>query len=204
MSSDGKDVNESTGRRGGTQDEALRCLVGAIQELSGARHLPVVQQVVTRAARALTGCAGATFVLLDEGQCYYAYEDAIAPLWQGKRFPLEACISGWVIQNGTPAAIADIYADPRIPHEAYRPTFVKSLLMVPIRSANPLGALGAYWAAEHRASERETALLQALADTASVALENVQLYADLARLVRDKPPAYAAVPPGEKREPTRH
>jgi hypothetical protein len=30
-------------------------------------------------------------------------------------------------------AIEDIYLDDRIPHEAYRPTFVKSLAMLPIR-----------------------------------------------------------------------
>src|SRR5262249_56843927 len=54
---------------------------------------------------------------------------AIAPLWKGQRFPMSACISGWSMLNRCPAVISDIYADSRIPHDAYRPTFVKSLVM---------------------------------------------------------------------------
>jgi len=52
----------------------------------------------------------------------------------------------------TPAAIKDIYSDARIPADAYRPTFVKSLAMVPIREAAPIGAIGIYWARQHQAS----------------------------------------------------
>ena len=37
--------------------------------------------------------------------------------------------------------IPDIYVDPRIPADAYRPTFVKSLVMVPIRIKAPIGAI---------------------------------------------------------------
>jgi hypothetical protein len=74
-------------------------LVQAVQELSLARSLPEVQRIVRTAARELTGCDGATFVLRDDGKCYYADEDAIAPLWKGSRFPLERCISGWAMLN---------------------------------------------------------------------------------------------------------
>jgi signal transduction histidine kinase/ActR/RegA family two-component response regulator len=78
-----------------------------------------------------------------------------------------------------PAVIEDVYADPRIPHEAYRPTFVKSLAMVPVRSAAPVGAIGNYWARPHRVSDEDLGILQALADSTSVALENVRAYASL-------------------------
>ena len=50
--------------------------------------------------------------------------------------------------------IEDIYADDRIPHDAYRPTFVKSLAMVPIRTLDPVGAIGNYWAERHQPTER--------------------------------------------------
>jgi hypothetical protein len=43
------------------------------------------------------------------------------------RFPQTTCISGWVMMQGRPAVIEDVYQDPRIPIEAYRPTFVRSL-----------------------------------------------------------------------------
>lgn len=70
-----------------------------MQELSLARDLDAIMAIVRRAARELTQADGATFVLREGAQCYYADEDAVAPLWKGKRFPLEACISGWVMLN---------------------------------------------------------------------------------------------------------
>jgi light-regulated signal transduction histidine kinase (bacteriophytochrome) len=70
--------------------------------------------------------------------------------------------------------------------EAYKPTFVKSLLIVPIRSADPIGAIGSYWAAPHRASESEIKLLQALADSASVAMENIRLCDALEQRIEER------------------
>jgi putative two-component system response regulator len=154
-------------------------LVGVIQRLSLARSVPDIQEIVRTAARRLTGADGATFVLRDNGKCYYADEDAISPLWKGQRFPLERCISGWAMLNRRPAVIEDIYADDRIPHDAYRPTFVKSLAMVPIRTLEPVGAIGNYWATRHQPTAQEVELLQALADSTAVAMENVRVYQEL-------------------------
>ena len=104
-----------------------------VQALSLARDMDDLQRTVRAAARELTGADGATFVLREGDYCFDADEDAIAPLWKGRRFPLKTCVSGWVMQNRKPALIKDIYEDPRVPAEAYRPTFVRSLAMVPIR-----------------------------------------------------------------------
>jgi len=154
-------------------------LIGVVQELSLARDLEAIMAVVRRAARELTGADGASFVLRDRDSCFYADEDAIAPLWKGHRFPMSACISGWVMLHREPAVIEDIYADPRIPVDAYRPTFVKSLVMVPIRTLEPVGAIGNYWATRHRPGTDEVRLLQALADSTAVAMENVRVSAEL-------------------------
>jgi signal transduction histidine kinase len=161
-------------------------LVDAIQRLSLARTLEEIQGIVRTSARRLTGADGATFVLREGSQCYYADEDAISPLWKGQRFPLEACISGWAMLNRESAVIEDIYADDRIPHDAYRPTFVKSLAMVPIRTLDPVGAIGNYWATEHRPAEEELELLRALADSTAVAMENVRVYQELERRIADR------------------
>lgn len=69
-------------------------LVQAVQELSLARSLSEVQGIVRTAARELTGCDGASFVLRDDDKCYYADEDAIAPLWKGSRFPWRPVSAG--------------------------------------------------------------------------------------------------------------
>lgn len=163
---------------------AMERLVEVVQELSQARDTAAVIEIVRKAARELTGADGAAFVLRDGDQCYYAEENAIGPLWKGRRFPMEICISGWAMLNAKPAVIEDIYRDSRIPADAYRPTFVKSLAMVPIRRSQPIGAIGNYWAKTRMPTDEEVAILQALADTTSVALENVQLYSDLQAKIR--------------------
>jgi signal transduction histidine kinase/DNA-binding NarL/FixJ family response regulator len=177
-----KGVNERLERH----NRGMMRLVTAVQELSLARTLDAVMAIVRRAARELTGADGASFVLRDGDKCHYADEDAVGPLWKGQRFPMSACVSGWTMMNRTPAIIEDIYVDPRIPAEAYRPTFVKSLVMVPIRTESPIGAIGNYWADRHLATPEEVELLQALANTTAVALESVQLYAELEQRVRDR------------------
>ena len=169
-----------------TYRHAMQRLVSVIQELSLARDLSAVMAIVRAAARQLIGADGATFILRDGALCHYADEDAIAPLWKGSRFPMTACISGWAMLNRQSVAIADIYADARIPADAYRPTFVKSLAMVPIRTAAPIGAIGAYWAVTHHADAEEMEILQALADSASMAIDNVQLYRSLEQRVAQR------------------
>lgn len=159
--------------------EQARELVEAIQLLSLASSVSEIQVIVRTAARRLTGADGATFVLREGPHCYYADEDAISPLWKGQRFPLQACISGWAMLNKHSTVIEDIYADERIPHDAYRPTFVKSLAMVPIRQLDPVGAIGNYWATHHHATDEEVEILQALADSTAVALEKVRIYSEL-------------------------
>jgi putative nucleotidyltransferase with HDIG domain len=152
-----------------------------VQELSFARSISEIQSVVRTVARRLTGADGATFVLRDGDYCLYADEDAISPLWKGQRFPIDVCIGGWAMLNRMPVAIEDIYADDRIPHDSYRPTFVKSLAMVPIRTLDPVGAIGNYWASSHQPTTDELELLQALADSTAVAIENVRVYEELER-----------------------
>ena len=148
-------------------------MVAAVRDLSQARAVEDVQAVVRRAVREATGADGATFILRDGTECVYLDEDAISSLWKGRRFAMSECISGWVMLHRTAAAIEDIYQDPRIPADAYRPTFVQSLAMVPIRQPDPIGAIGIYWARRHVTSPPELKLLQALADSASVAMERV-------------------------------
>ena len=162
-----------------TQSDPALELIGLVQRLSLARSLPEIQTIVRTGARRLTGADGATFVLRDGDKCFYADEDAIEPLWKGQRFPLGQCISGWAMNNRSPVAIEDIYVDDRIPHAAYRPTFVKSLAMVPIRRLDPVGAIGNYWAEMRVPTDHELDLLQALADSTAVAIENVQVYEQL-------------------------
>jgi signal transduction histidine kinase len=153
----------------------MQQLVSVVQRLSLARSTQAIMDIVRHAARNLVGADGATVILREGENAFYAEEDAIGPLWKGRRFPLNSCVSGWSMLNRQPGVIKDVYQDARIVHEAYQPTFVKSLVMMPIRTLAPIGAIGVYWARPHRASNQEVELLQALADSTSVAIESVEL-----------------------------
>jgi signal transduction histidine kinase len=178
-----------------SQEEALETasyvwgmqqLVSVVQRLSLARDLQSIMDIVRHCARNLIGADGASFILRDGENSYYAEEDAIGPLWKGRRFPLTSCVSGWSMLNRQPAVIKDVYQDARISHEAYRPTFVQSLVMMPIRTLAPIGAIGVYWARPHRATGEEVELLQALADSTCVAIESSELVSKLEKRLTER------------------
>ncbi|WP_445168918.1 GAF domain-containing protein [Mycolicibacterium sp. Dal123E01] len=140
-------------------------------QLTAAERLEDIQQVVKVAARRIADAHGATFVLLDHDMCYYADEDSMSPLWKGQRFPVSDCISGWAMIHRSAVTIADTRRDVRIPQEAYRPTFVRSLVMVPMLGPDPVGAIGVYWASPGEPDARVVEALHRLAGLAVVALE---------------------------------
>lgn len=164
----------------------IELLVQTVQDLSLARDIDSVMRIVRSVARDLTGADGATFVLRDGENCYYADEDAISPLWKGSRFPMKSCISGWVMVNKKPVVIQDIFNDERIPIDVYKPTFVKSLAMVPIRSVDPIGAIGNYWADFRIPTEQDIALLKSLADITAVSIANIELLNTLEYKVKER------------------
>jgi two-component sensor histidine kinase len=163
--------------------DALDLLVETIEALAEARTVEQIAAVVRTAARKLSNADGATVVVREGDRCRYVDEDAIGPLWKGSKFPLAACISGWVMLNNETAVIPDIYVDNRIPHDAYRPTFVKSMVMTPIGRDQPLAAIGAYWATERQPTKNEINHLSALARATATAFENVRLVASLTEAV---------------------
>jgi GAF domain-containing protein len=143
--------------------------------LAAAQTLAEVGEIVRVEARRLTGAQGATFVLREQDRCFYADEDAIAPLWKGQRFPITACISGWAMLRNETAVVPNVELDERIPLEAYMPTFVRSLVMVPVGSPIPVAAIGAYWSRTHRATRRQIDDLEALAGRATDAIHRIGL-----------------------------
>jgi diguanylate cyclase (GGDEF)-like protein len=165
---------------------SIELLIEIVQKLSLSQDIEQITAIVRTAARQLTGADGASVILRDGDECVYVDEDAIGPLWKGQRFPVSACISGWVMNNHEPVAIQDIYNDLRISSESYRPTFVRSLAMVPIGSQNSVGAIGNYWASPHTTAQEQIMLLQALAESAASAIEHLHLRQELQESVRQR------------------
>jgi GGDEF domain-containing protein len=85
----------------------------------------------------------------------------------------------FVVHDGDLCYYADIYDGPGTQHDAYRPTFVTSLVTTPVGTMAPIGAIGAYWATNHDATDEEVSLLRALADATSLASEKVSIQKEL-------------------------
>lgn len=142
----------------------------AVERMRLAADVDELIDILRANARRLIGADGIAIILRDGGSCHYVEEDAISPLWKGGRFPLETCVSGWAMLNGRTAVIPDILCDPRVPKEAYRRTFVRSMAMAPMSRRNAGGALGAYWAQLHTPDPAEVMILECLAEAAGKAL----------------------------------
>jgi len=164
---------------GEARDKALAarwsCAAEAIEALAGARSLDAVVNVLRAFARRAVGADGIAVVLPDGDRCHYVAEDSMEPLWEGQYFPASFCVSGWAMRHRQTAVIADVFDDPRVPVDAYRTTFVRSMVMAPIGQAESIAAIGAYWSEAGQPREHEIALLEALARAASLALENERL-----------------------------
>ncbi|AYD00494.1 HD domain-containing phosphohydrolase [Neorhizobium sp. NCHU2750] len=148
--------------------------------ISTARDLEEIMTVLRQSARRLIGADGLTFLLRESGECFYIDEDAARPLWKGQRFPMDACISGWAMRNSEVVVVDDIHTDPRMPETAQRPAFVKSLVIVPLRPGDALGAIGAYWSKPGSPPEESVRRLQRIANAATLAIANVALANSLA------------------------
>lgn len=160
-------------------------LLEAIEKLAGACGMDDVVAILRATARRLVGADGIAVILREDEQCWYVEEDAVSPLWKGHKFPLTSCISGWAMLHKETVVIEDVRSDQRIPQELYRDTFVRSLLMVPVRSADPIGAIGAYWSDRYRPSRTQVAMLERLARATATAMENVRLIAALSKALSD-------------------
>jgi two-component sensor histidine kinase len=172
-------VSESTSGGDWLPRARFARLSQAVKDLSAARSHEAIIDITRRAARDITGSLGVAIVLRDGDRCHYIAEDSEVPLWTGQKFPLTACISGWAMLNQKQVVIPDIYVDDRIPHEAYRPTGVHSLIMTPVGEPAPFGALGAYWRDVREASEDEISSMAALASCMATALQNIDLMGSL-------------------------
>lgn len=153
---------------------SIPTLPHTLAAIADVASLEQLARLATSHARALLRADGCTLVLREGELCHYLEEEAIEPLWKGKRFAGAGCISGWVMRNRTYVVIEDIRGDMRIPQDVYLSTFVRSLAMVPIGREEPLGACGAYWASRHAATPDQLSDLHAIADATAVALRRIR------------------------------
>lgn len=150
--------------------EQRRQLGRGLEALSSAQTVDALIRELVKAARRVAGADGATVIRRDGDKVAYIAEDALSPLWKGRSFAIEACISGQAILSRQAILIPDVFADPRVPHAAYRPTFVRSMAMYPIGLIEPMMAVGAYWRQSQIIDAGTDTMLATLARFAGVTL----------------------------------
>ncbi len=149
-------------------------LVWASCRLATARFLEDIVTILRETAREIAGSDGIAVVLREGDASFYAAEDAIEPLWRGRRFPLTDCVSGRAMLDGATIVVPDIECDPRVPIAAYRLTSMRSLVVVPIGSPEPVAALSAYWCASVIPDDGTVRRLEGLARHAAAALDRIR------------------------------
>jgi PAS domain S-box-containing protein len=168
----------------GSDASSIACmtLIGAVERLAAAHEPDAIARIAVTAARSLCGADGACFALRDADLCYFADEEATAPLWKGRRLPVSACIAGWCMLNRTSAVLPDIAQDDRAFGDGVRPGAVRSLVMVPVGGDQPIAAIGAYWARQ-QAPDVAVTLLEALARSTATALASASAQLTLLKRV---------------------
>jgi GAF domain-containing protein len=145
---------------------------------------------LTETARQLFGAAACSLALLSDDESELVYTTAAgagADDVTGMRIPANQGIAGWVVQSGQPIAISDLSADARFSRTVaeqtgYVPT---AILAVPVTS--PRRTLGVISLLDRDArrpgAEQDMTLLALFANQAAIALESVQAFSDLGRVL---------------------
>ncbi|MDX9719830.1 MAG: response regulator [Myxococcota bacterium] len=152
-------------------EQRLQGLAHATHELSQARSVDGVIDVLSSVVVALLGCDGVSFALREGDAVRYLEPMLLAPSQRGTKVDLERSLAARVMRSGE--ALRIFGAASELPSEVYN-SDVKAMLLVPVRRKQALGALVAFWRAQHEPSDDEEWVLLALADASSTALEKIR------------------------------
>jgi len=159
----------------------IQTLYAVQQAINSHLDMPIVLQLVADQARRLTSARQSLIFLLEDKTLRAAFGagETTSRLWVGYKLPLRGSLVGEALRKGQPVRIFDAEADPRLRPAVYRELGVRSLLIVPLRTASrPIGALvvtdkvfGAFGPNDER-------VLATVAAGAAIGLENAQIYRD--------------------------
>jgi GAF domain-containing protein len=145
---------------------------------------------LTETARQLFGAAACSLALLSDDETELVYTTAAgagADDVTGMRISASQGIAGWVVQSGQPIAISDLASDARFSRGVAEQTgyVPQAILAVPVASTQrTLGVISLLDRDPSRpGAERDMSLLALFADQAAIALESVQAFSDLGRVL---------------------
>ena len=144
-------------------DDRWAELARAVRQLMHAETIDAAVEIVRRVGRAIAGADGIAIVRRKGDRCAYIAEDSIAPLWAGRDFPMDECVSGKAMLRARPILVEDIAQSDDVPLNLYLATYVRRLAVFPFGVDPPIGTLCAYWRDEGPIDDESARLLAALA-----------------------------------------
>jgi signal transduction histidine kinase/CheY-like chemotaxis protein len=161
--------------------QELRFLYGIGRSVTSLQDLEPILSRIVEAAAYLTKAEEGSLMLVDEdsGELYLRAARGMGEKSaKNLRLKIQDSIAGQVVRTGRPVMIGGIKDDSFKVKTGY---FVKALLNVPLKVKDEvIGVLAVHNREDHRAfSERHLNLLLALADYASIAIDNARLYSRL-------------------------
>jgi GAF domain-containing protein len=176
-----------------TAEELLRELAETATAL-GPAITPVAPDELLRAltdtAREVFGAAACSLALLSEDESELVYTTAAgagASDVTGMRMPSNRGIAGYVVRSGLPLAVSDVRNDARFSQGVAEQTgyVPQSIVAVPVTSATrTLGVLSLLDRDESRGSaDKDMRLLGIFANQAAMALESVNAFRNLGRVL---------------------
>ncbi|TBY67060.1 hypothetical protein E0H46_19190 [Rhizobium leguminosarum bv. viciae] len=144
-------------------------LLAAMESIATARTYEETLRRLNSAARGLLSADSAALIRQEGDVCLCVDEDAFNPLWVGRSFPIDACVSGLSITSNEKVIVHDISQDERTLNAIYQGTFVRAVSVVPLSSPG-LSAIGFYWAKPHTPTDTELEMVVVLGRVASTTL----------------------------------
>jgi diguanylate cyclase (GGDEF)-like protein len=150
------------------REDALERLAGGIRELTTAESVEDLSRIVRSTTQAMLKADTVRLVVYGRGGSGCGFRPD-APSRPG---------------DGAAATGMAVGPDSADPPGLGRPPCARGMVVMPIRTTEPLGAIGAYWVSPHSPAAWERRLLQALADASAVFLANLRIRDDLETHVR--------------------
>lgn len=167
---------EETHRR----SRQLETLSQVSQAVASSSYLQEILDLIVVVTAEVMGSKVCSLMLLDEdkGELVIMATQSLSPAYRGKpNLRIGQGISGLALARKNPISILDVTLDERyLYREIARQEGLRSLLSVPILvKGRAIGVLNCYTCLEHHFQEDEVKLLQAVAQQAGIAIENVRL-----------------------------
>jgi PAS domain S-box-containing protein len=167
--------------------KGLAALNKASQVMASTLELRVLLGRVMEQAKSLLDAEAASMLLhtavLEEGGdelVFAAVTGSASEKLVGTRLPMATGVAGWVIRERRPALVADAQSDPHFDNrtDAVTGMTTRSLLAVPLLFQDTTqGALEAVNKVNGTFDQDDLEMLEALASSAAIAIENARLYA---------------------------